>query len=860
MENLKLRFNSSARSPIPSSPDVPTSPSSTSDGIRSPGPGGYPVLTSRFSNETLAVKTPRSFTHHRWFSHSPPASPKYPSGGVHHRHSGSESSKLNISSPTQPSRSGDEQEQEVLSSPKLSSEDPSVGRTPVKMVGSVEEAFAFARGHGRHSSSGSNDSSTSTFQRPQQRAPPAARSSPSFSSPTRPPQPTRAAPRPPIPTPASRTVSPTPPSIPRSELPPRSDSRNGFVGVSSLANIIASQTNKRAQSPAPATTATATSAPTLTPPAAPSLYASPIASWVKKASAPAPSPTPTAALPPRPHSPPSAEVRPLSISRSKLLPSTSGSSTPAPQAPAPAVASPFFLATLVRPLSSNSAALRSNNDDAVRVEIDVGGKKFVTQMNTLVQKGGKLGEFVVAAVEEARREVGKNRGLTEGKRQDSGDSLYSSSLAGEIGPVAMGEKEKDDDSVSMLSSNHFDVSPFPSPFPFSSFDGKVDMADEQLISALSLEAGINTSPSSPVDPFARKMFLNLPPPTLSAPSAGKQARLVTTPRLRVTSVHPSICSSAPPLSKNCNTSPTDNSTRHQLTSPTSSVCGGDEEDLDWRPSFVKSGHTSTDFNPFENSLGPFFQVLQGQARTEVDADGVEREFGFKLDDLERDLPVDVGVINEEENKSRSTMLGVPRGVGSLNGKRSLVGLSTKALALERNGAPPVPKVEVERSSVGSRPPSLSMSLSSDEGLLGSNEEGDKTLVDEEDEKSPIEVFIDRDGNIFSHLLHFLRNGSLPADLTLPTSPQDTSCVDRSLLSLFSLHPPSAFNLLATLRNTRAEALWFGMQEVVDACEVEREKLIKVIKGMEEKRNLDAVEAERRRRAEVMVAREKAGWI
>jgi hypothetical protein len=276
----------------------------------------------------------------------------------------------------------------------------------------------------------------------------------------------------------------------------------------------------------------------------------------------------------------------------------------------------------------------------------------------------------------------------------------------------------------------------------------------------------------------------------------------------------------------------------------------DDDEEDTLSRRLHLSHTS-ELNPFERALGPFFEVLQGQSRA------AESETATVVERESMGVPIDIGV-RTEEDKSRSTLLGVPR--GSIRSK------PRGPRKMKRGEVPEVPSLLVveeggSEQTAGSRPPSLSMSLSTDE------DEASKQLEIVLEEEKEFSVFLDRSGEVYGAILSFLRDGILPPSLALPPPNSSSTAgttsspnVDASLLSLFALHPPSAIALFASLRALSNEASWLGMDSLVAACEVEREKLVEVVAWLQEARRTERKVEERGRRVEVMKGREKAGWI
>ncbi|KAK4702173.1 hypothetical protein P7C70_g4053, partial [Phenoliferia sp. Uapishka_3] len=779
------RFNST-KTPIPAPADLPTSPTETEFSRSSI----QPALKSRFSDETLFVKTPRlaSFSHHRWFS-SPPGSPIPPTPPPKSGHhvSASEGGQRN-------NFEQDNMDEEVLDLP-----DDDERSTPIPIVKSVDQAIAYARKHDRsRSEAGAKGKDRQT----PSSTPPA-----SFLTPvqTTPPRPTRTVPSPP------RTLSPS--CIARGDLPPRSDSRNGFLPVGSLATLIAAQVQSKTLIPEFRTPM----------PSPPILDTPPLVLTPRAPRSPTPTPAPKTKLIPSPISTPTPNS---TLTATPVVPS------------APATSVPPFLPTLIRAPSTRSAQTDLN---AIHVVLTIGNKSFTTTASTLQRngRGGKLGEFVHSVIINSRREHTKSS--TGGRNPDLlGASIYPPS-----------DLIKDD-GESLLSVRHFDHSPYPSPFPFSRYDSGDESPSSFDISDLDLDSThitIPESPTSPIDPFARKMFFRAPPPpTLSIPPRGtkaeRQGQLVSSPlpHLRVTSVHPSIYPTPSPR----NLSPHKATMMRPYSNLDASDEGGaddssdDEEDIedrDWAPSLERS--------PFDNALSPFFKVLKEQSRTEVDGDGVELSFEGCQTSF---LSMEKGSSVEHDLPPKPTLLGIPR---ATRGPRETTRIATSSR---------LPRLEVPRSEPGSRPPSLSMSLSSDD-------EAFRTFS--ESEESGMEIFLDRDGDLYGPIISYLRDGHLPADLALPpalppngasTSISRVPSIDPTTLSLFALHPPLVFNLLGSLRAVAAEATWLGIQDLVEACEAERDRMTEVVLWMEDRKRKEIVEDERKRRVEIMGARGKAGWI
>lgn len=644
-----LRLNSH-KAPIHAPPDMPLSPTDT-DSIRSfPGPT---ALNSRFSDDTMFIKTPRTLSHHRWFSHGDdgpgtPGTPPVP--------------------PTPP----------IKLPFQLAPAPP-----PKRAVAAAAAAAAALADELEVLDSPPDEWDVS----------------PLPTSHPHPPRPTRAIPSPPCPTPAEpRTISPTPACIARADLPPRSDSRNGFIPISAIANLIASQVKS---------------------PVEPVVDSQPV----------------------RPLAPPPADA--------PLLP------RPSVSAPTPPITGQFR-ATLVQGPSSAST---EKPRDSILVVLNVGGQSFTTTAETLVRdrRGGNLGSFVEAAIERVRERKGS---------------------PSRLGPIYPASSRIREDGDSLLSATHFDLSPAGSPFPFASYESSDESSPAEEIT-------IPTSPTSPIDPFARRMFFRAPLPSLSIPS-GQHPQLVSSPlpHLRITSVVPTICPTPSPH----NASPA------PPRRPSSHASDADDE-APWAPLH--------DLDPFENALGPFFKVLKDQSREETGPDGAQ-------------------VVLPGDASTGSSLLAVPRAK--------------------------VPKVAIARSEPASRPPSLSMSISTDEDIAPAPPAP----------TAPFEVFLDRASEPYAAVLAFLRDGQLPPELALPRS--KTGGVDPTTLALLALHPPLAFERLMALRTLKDEAEWLALDDLEGACERESQRVVKVVLWMEERKRKEGIEDERKKRAEAMGSRGKAGWI
>jgi len=858
----------------------------------------YPNLTSRFSAETLLIKSPpRPFqrlfsTSNHATAPSPPLSP--PSGtvkryhrrvssqkGAVYRHAPSASeSRLVVSSPKAydlpdtPTRASMDDVRPTRRSGSISRARATSGTAADKLAGAAKEVLDLftLRRHGRqgsHSSSASGESVESlTSVRPR------SLSSPSPALVSQQPSAPRRRPPPRPYNPPAALVDP----------PPRSDSRNAMA--SDLASFGAAPRAAHGP-PAPAPTR------------------------------PRPKQLPLQARPHlRPTSPPSPSIPPL---------------RPARQPPAPPAADkphkPFH-AMLVSPPSR--AAVERRSLDELLVRIDVGGQStYTTSAVTLVGQGvegGRLGEFVEAVLEDARRggdePVEHDEAPAEHEQQEPRRHPYLQ-LPGALTDVS---------SSSLSLTPSLAPSPYPSsPFPFA----------ENLSTYSACAPGDGDEPMSPIDPLvnssqaalaaSKELYLGLPhafsPPPHPLPTRAhaQYAEMVGSPTLphggKHRSVYPDVGSSvdlgpeggpllpfvlpstrAPPRSL------AEEAARKALAMRARGAAPAKVEPADDEIRFT---------SPFERGLGPYFDVVRNQLHASVGSDSLlvprspagtfssspssspilamsprpasaveRRSLDFGL------LPSDVeGYGSEEEHRSRSTVLGVPRGLS----RRTLDGLSS----LVRDGGgdelemPAVPKLAVEADAAGSAAlarsrtgtPSLSMSVSTvddDErsGPLAGISLDDATLnifLDRTD--SPLMTLAPMDGaggdvapgpTLYGVVLNFLRNGSLPASLVLPsassssssahvpTSSTATTDVDPLYLSLFALAPAPLFALLAALRTLSAEASWLGVRSLECACAVEQERVAGVLRWLAQAKG--AVAKDARGAAKGTSARAKEGWI
>lgn len=317
--------------------------------------------------------------------------------------------------------------------------------------------------------------------------------------------------------------------------------------------------------------------------------------------------------------------------------------------------------------------------------------------------------------------------------------------------------ETEEDRESFLDATHFDLSPFPSPFPFMRHDTNSPLKtfdEEQKWIPLD-------DPDSPMDRNFFTVLNSNQPHQVSSPH----------PHFRIQSIHPSIVT----YRSDSGDDDEDNLTLSSTPLPKSPACTTPR-----RPSPPR-----VESNPFEKSLAsPFFQVIKGQ-----------------------------------QNRSPST----PE-------------------------HPPVLDAPT------SRPPSLSMSASS-------TEEGEIIIGQEialEASGRTLEIFLDRDPQLFVAILAYLQTHSLPATHSLPfpttTLPPLFPLVDPDFLDLLVLDPTMIITLLANLRSLILEARWYGLKALEVGCDEEISRIGCVVRFMvEEKRKEE-------RRVKAVAAQSKAGWI
>ncbi|BGP18161.1 hypothetical protein JCM10213_009004 [Rhodosporidiobolus nylandii] len=910
----------------------------------------YPVLTSRFSADTLAIKSPPRAAIQRLFSAgsstSPPASPRRRSssnsdGGYKPGHSATSSeSRINISSPkaydfgdgapgraslderparTHPNRAGTPTRSHSRSRSRATS-----GTAADKLAGAAKEVVEKLRryGHGR-TLSGASEKSVESLRSPVlargggRKSSESARSnrrsrdmeSRSLSSPS------------PVPAEVTRSAKPsrhppprpTTPPFKLTDLPPRSDSRNAFTGQ---APSLSKPPSRRAPPP-PALALHSTQ------PAKQSLPALAAVRPRPKQLPPSVAPGPR----PRPHSPPTPSVKPLRPAR-------------APPAVPPPSASPSpFQALLVSPPTLD--ALHAYGPDELLLKLNIGGQvnsTYVTTVSTLVREdgsGGKLAEFVEGVLTDVKAGTGGGDEIVEDEAAD---------LAAAKKPLLdlpfLAVDDDGADSISITPS-HFDPSPCPSsPFPFAGYSDGSEGCDG--------DAGAE-DPLSPIDPFiassnrGTNLFLALPPsfavPPPALPSlptrdvqqpkvAAQQGVLVASPTSvggKHQSIHPDLgaielppspppslpavpCSS-PPSSPASSVSPAERARRAlasrvqqshlSLASTSSSLSltpSAGEFDLD----------DAADAGGDDTLLQPFFSVMRNQAHAALSPSSPITAAAFTA--LERHsvdygamLPSDVVVegYDSEEDRSRSTVLGVPRGLS----RSSLAAFEGSLEECdEREEVPRLPKLALEDAEsqvdqaekVESRRGTPSLSLSA---TTYSSSSSSSPLVD----VAPVVSFSDRtlaiylnrtdvplassfslpfsplpDGTapsaltLYAAILVFLRSATLPPSLSLPRPPSfvpvdpSTPDVDPSTLDLLRLSPAPLFALQAGLRTLKREARWLGMSALEEVCEREMKRAQGVVRWLTEAATAEngarAWRDRERSREEVINARVEAGWI
>ncbi|GAA6017175.1 hypothetical protein JCM10207_002561 [Rhodosporidiobolus poonsookiae] len=954
----------------------------------SPPPQQYPNLTSRFSAETLVIKSPPRAAIQRIFSsssHSPPSTPRRRSSTMHYRlgHSATASeSKINISSPSTvahdfgsgpgadtPGRASldDGALARADSTTRLSSRSHSrtrprapSGTAADKLAGAAREVIeklALRRhGHGHgHRRDDSGDSVESLATPPPRKSSESSRSgysrdraghrrsrsSRSFSSPS------------PVPADLGRSAQPPtrrPPPPPRpstppfklTDLPPRSDSRNA-IHAPPFSFTPPKPPSGRAPPPPPLSVAS--SQPAKQP--LPALAAS------RPRPKHLPAPSEASSTRPRPRSPPSPSVAPLRPVRAAPV--------PAPAAPAPkpsATAEAPFHALVLSPPTLD--ALRAFPPSELFVQIDIGASTYTTTVATLVRDdgaGGRLGEFVEGVLGDVMR--GAEAEEVEAEAAEMVPARPAVGLLDLELPHALPLLSVDDaldanaDAASSISVpvSRFVPSPCPSsPFPFAGYGSSENGDDPARSDELD-------DPMSPVDPFVASssrgtnLFLALPPsfaappPALPSPptqlasaATGAKAQLVPSPThssgAKHRSVHPSLGTvelpPSPPASlpslpalpalDAASAARAALASRLHAARPVSFASSSASFSLS--PDEAYSADAEDDEDA-DDLLPPFFSLLPSQAHlalppgeTPLSPSSPITAAAFRA--LERQtvdfcsssssaagedayglLPSDVEAHDGDEDRSRSTVLGVPRGT-----TRGSLAAFDAAYQVDEDDAPPVPglRAEVEKAAPSrplSSPSTSSSAYNSPASPLPRAAPPAPTLADR-----TLRIFLDRPdlplasafsppslslspsassasgdtalaSALFTYaaLLSVLLTGALPAALSLPPD-LDLSAADAGadapLLALLRLsHGAPLVPLLTGLRALAAEAAWLGLAGIEALCREETGRVGEVVRllcGEPERARKQEQEEGRKRRErepskeEVFEGRAKAGWI
>ncbi|GAA5825281.1 hypothetical protein JCM11251_006917 [Rhodosporidiobolus azoricus] len=880
----------------------------------------YPVLTSRFSAETLVIKSPPRAAIQRMFSsNSPPASPRSRSpsqGGYKPGHSATASeSRINISSPTSiapplgrvsldderryhrpmrpptPTRSRSRTRARTPSGNAATRARTPSGNAADKLADAAHEVIAklTLRRHGRQPSSGSERSmeslaspitgrKSSDSTRSDKRR---SRYSRSLSTPS--PVPAEVAVSAQIPSHRPPPRPQTPP-FKLTDLPPRSDSRNAIVAQSVDATSFSKPPTRRVPPPP------------LALPIAPRQRLQALA-------ASRPRPRMPAAARPRPKEPPTPSVKPLRPAR---LP---------PPPPVPAVAlhemavPRAFHAFVTKGFSAT--AVPEKGHDQLLIKLDVGGQAtYTTSVSTLLQDGGAggcLGDFVEGALRDALA-------ADEAEVEDEAAAMKPrQSLLDLPIPVPLLDINDDDlDGSSSISitAPSFAPSPCPqSPFPFAGYASESSSPTDERAE----------DPMSPVDPYvvasssrATNLFLALPPsfaappPALPSPPrkevqqpkvAAHATHLVPSPTHssggKHKSAHPDFGSIELPPSP-----PASLPSLPGSSAPSPPLAHGTAEAAARRAlaARVQHAHLSTastasslsfshdpsidDDDAEDDSaaalLQPFFSVMRHQLYTNSHLSPSSPITAAAFSALERQsldyglLPSDVVLEAEyesEEDRSRSTVLGVPRGMSvdevGCTPKLDFEIEDGKELELPSRGDEGNAEVveKVEEDLARGRTPSLTLSATTCPTQDEVNDHVDLSTSIPPTAPSPasptlsdctIHLFLDRTDSplasclspfipysmdtpppsaltIYSAILTYLRSGSLPPALVLPRfSSSSTQInldpkhpdVDPLTLSILRIAPAPLLALVSGLRTLEEEARWLGMSRLEVACQAE----------------------------------------
>lgn len=529
------------------------------------------------------------------------------------------------------------------------------------------------------------------------------------------------------------------------------------------------------------------------------------------------------------------------------------------------------------------------------VKIDVGGEStYTTTVATLLrddEAGGRLAEFVEDVL------TGAGGAEVDAIEEEAASLSMSKPTLQLPFPLSLPLLDVEEDGSSSISINNsqFAGSSCPgSPFPFAG-EMSSPSGDEHCLG--------EGDPMSPIDPYVSassrgtNLFLTLPPsfatppPALPSPKQAPQpatsAQVVPSPTFagggRHKSIHPDVGgvelppSPPPSLASLPSSTPPRSSTTH-IAARAALVSRVEQAHLSLTSdhsfasslSFSHDPAVDDDYSSSSDSplLAPFFDVLRSQAHAPLFPSSPVTA-AFSRQSLEYGLlPSDVEGYASEEDRSRSTVLGVPRGLS-----RS---------SMDAFEVPEVPqlKVEVAEQESRGRTPSLSRSMSTVEDEESSLYPSTLPPAPITLEDRTLHLFLDRSDaplsslhslpstlddqstssssglTTYSAVFTFLRTGSLPSSLTLPPH------LDPLYLSLLHLSSGAPlFSLLAGLRTLEDEARWLGIKGLEAACRIEMERIREVAVLLTGERVERRKERKREKsREEVMKGREQAGWI
>ncbi|GAA6063224.1 hypothetical protein JCM10212_002446 [Sporobolomyces blumeae] len=563
------------------------------------------------------------------------------------------------------------------------------------------------------------------------------------------------------------------------------------------------------------------------------------------------------------------------------------------------------------------AEIRSRPPSEILVKLDVGGQVHTTVVETLVHdgRGGKLSEVVEAV-------------LVDIRRQETSIRTYPSNGTERppLLRIPSSTDDEGDEAGSNVSvtPSHFDVSPHPSPFPFMRYSS----LKEDLMSAELGDSGSPIDPFSHQLFLPLPSFRAPPPPLkldLDPLPVNHQVQIVATPTLaasRHCSVHPVVSNPSPPPTTPSDKSPSrprrvsdpsaisplpwtpvdPNALRAFL--PTEPELPPSPNEVAARRALAKRLHLSTgsnrspvaeskpdvsehdeDINPLESTLEPFFEVLRHQLHHSLPATpssssgstdssplfpmSVDRKASNVRERLslalpEAELPTDAGITTPGEDRSRSTMLGVPRGSVRTRPRRARVDAPGEAV-------PRVPKVHIAADpALGRRTPDRPSAPSSTPSVVSSE---CRTSSCRSNVVPTIHVFLDRTDSTlpamlgtttYATVLAFLRDGQLPPALSIPTSSLRQDGLDPTTVSILSLNSSLTWTAISSLRAIELEASLLSIGELVQACQRERQRWVDAIRIVETKTKLQTVPVARGmevvERKLKMRERAQAGWI